>query len=76
MPRNLNNRVELMIPIREQDHKDRLHAILQTYLKDNTKAYLMRSDGSYVRASCRKGMTPIGAQKTFMETALSGKTLG
>lgn len=76
MPRNLNNRVELMIPIREQDHKNRLHAILQTYLKDNTKAYLMRSDGSYVRASCRQGMTPIGAQQTFMETALSGKTLG
>ena len=76
MPRNLNNRVGLMIPIREQDHKNRLHAILQTYLKDNTKAYLMRSAGSYVRASCRQGMTPIGAQQTFMETALSGKTLG
>ena len=76
MPRNLNNRVELMIPIREQDHKNRLHAILQTYIKDNTKAYLMRSDGSYVRASCRKGQTPVGAQQTFMETALKGKTLG
>lgn len=76
MPRNLNNRVELMISIREQDHKNRLHAILQTYIKDNTKAYLMRSDGSYVRASCRKGQTPVGAQQTFMETALKGKTLG
>ncbi|RGS73474.1 polyphosphate kinase 1 [Mitsuokella sp. AF21-1AC] len=76
MPRNLNNRVELMIPVAGKAHKRRLRAILNTYIKDNKKAYLMRSDGSYVRASCRKGSTPVAAQNFLMETAIKGEVLG
>lgn len=36
----------------------------------------MRSDGSYVRASCRKGSTPLAAQDFLMEEAIKGEVLG
>lgn len=76
MPRNLNNRIELMIPIGEKAHKKRLRAILRTYLKDNKKAYLMRSDGSYVRSACRRGSEPVTAQMFLKETIEKGSVLG
>ena len=76
MPRNLNNRVELMVPIGEKAHKRRLRAILRTYLKDNKKAYLMRSDGSYARAACRKGSEPLAAQMFLKESIEKGVVLG
>ncbi len=47
MPRNLNERVELMIPIEEEVHKIRLRGILDIYLSDNQKVHIMRSDGDY-----------------------------
>ena len=76
MPRNLNSRIELMVPVEDKAHKKRLRAILKAYLRDNRKAYLMRSDGSYVRAACRKGSEAIAAQDLLKETAGKGAVLG
>ena len=76
MPRNLNNRVELMIPVREKSHKKRLRAILKTYLKDTSHASLMRSDGSYIRASHKKNAAQLSAQALLLEKAREGRTLG
>ena len=73
MPRNLNNRVELMLPVRAKPLKKRLLAILRTYLKDNTRAYLMRSDGTYRRAKRAKGEKPAAAQPTLEQAAATGK---
>jgi polyphosphate kinase len=49
MPRNLSRRVELMVPISEPGLKRRALAILQSAFADNTNAYRLRSDGTYVR---------------------------
>ncbi len=57
MPRNLNERVELMVPIEDERHKKRIKAILKLYLRDNVKAYIMESDGTYVAAA------PLGDEK-------------
>lgn len=76
MPRNLNNRVELMIPVREKSHKKRLRAILRLYLKDTTHASLMRSDGSYIRATHKKNPVQLSAQAALLEEAQRGKILG
>ena len=73
MPRNLNNRVELMLPVRAKPLKKRLLAILRTYLKDNTRAYLMRSDGAYRRAKRAKGEKPAAAQPILEQAAAAGK---
>lgn len=58
MPRNLNERVELMAgSIEDERHKKRIKAILKLYLRDNVKAYIMESDGTYVAAA------PLGDEK-------------
>jgi len=48
MQRNLDRRVELLFPVEEPSLKDHvIHDVLETYLKDNVKARIMKSDGSY-----------------------------
>ena len=67
MPRNLNNRIELMTPVRKKAHKKRLLALLLTYLADNTRAWLMHPDGSYRRVRRAKGEKPRAAQEELMK---------
>lgn len=67
MPRNLNERVELMIPIEDKRHKQRVKGILDLYLEDTLKAHIMRADGSYRKIMDREG--PISAQEELMEAA-------
>ncbi|HBS60214.1 MAG TPA: RNA degradosome polyphosphate kinase, partial [Firmicutes bacterium] len=43
MPRNLDQRVELLFPVDDPDHVQRIKAILNLGLEDNRKAYIMRS---------------------------------
>lgn len=73
MPRNLNERVELMVPIEEKRHKQRIKAILDLYLADNQKAHLMRTDGSYKKIV--SGDNPISAQQILMEEAIKVNVL-
>jgi len=47
MNRNLSERVELMFPIDDQEIIARVKGILEIMLKDNRKAYIMKSDGNY-----------------------------
>ena len=54
MVRNLEKRVELLVPIEDNDSKKRLIKILKTYLDDNVKARLIKGDGSYTMVE-RKG---------------------
>jgi polyphosphate kinase len=49
MPRNLERRVELLVPVEDADCRDRLIDILGTYYQDNVKARRLLPDGSYAR---------------------------
>jgi polyphosphate kinase len=49
MPRNLDRRIELLVPVEDPDAKERLIAILETYFEDNVKARALQPDGSYKR---------------------------
>ncbi len=55
MPRNLDRRVELLIPVQDGTAKRRLITILDTYFKDNTKAYALQPDGKYVPVKTSAG---------------------
>ncbi|MUP48370.1 polyphosphate kinase 1 [Veillonellaceae bacterium M2-8] len=68
MPRNLNERVELMVPIEYEPHKQRVKEILSLYLQDNTKSYIMDSDGVYHYVGI-KGEAPIQAQEQLQREA-------
>jgi polyphosphate kinase len=47
MPRNLDRRVELLVPVEDPPLNARLIAILETYFKDTVKARRLLPDGSY-----------------------------
>lgn len=49
MPRNLDRRVELLVPVDDPAGKERLISILKTSLDDEAKARILQPDGTYVR---------------------------
>jgi polyphosphate kinase len=50
MPRNFHRRVEVMFPVEAREPKERiLHEIIPSYLRDNTRTRILRSDGVYER---------------------------
>jgi polyphosphate kinase len=66
MYRNLNRRVEVMVPIK--DSKLRTYfkdVVLNAYLKDNVNARELRSDGTYVRLKSQEGERRFDSQLEF-----------
>ena len=57
MTRNLEKRVELMIPITEAKAKRRLTHILKSAFEDNQNAYIIQNNGSSVRKKSPKAKT-------------------
>ena len=51
MSRNLNRRVELMFPVKAEDCKSAVKEILDITLRDNVKARVLNSDGSYSKVT-------------------------
>ncbi|HBK27589.1 MAG TPA: polyphosphate kinase 1 [Dialister sp.] len=49
MPRNLNDRVELMVPVKDRELCQRLKNMVRLELADNQKAHIMQSDGTWVK---------------------------
>jgi polyphosphate kinase len=51
MPRNLYERVEVLVPLRDEMLRERVHReILDAYLADNRKARILLKDARYIRA--------------------------
>ncbi|HEX7077774.1 MAG TPA: polyphosphate kinase 1 [Candidatus Eisenbacteria bacterium] len=70
MPRNLDRRVELMIPIVDPGHRTRLSGILDVLFADNVKARELKADGTLGRRDGRR--KPLRAQEVFWEEARAG----
>ena len=68
MPRNLNERVELMVPVSDTEHKQRLKEILELQLLDNQKAHIMSGNGTY-RKTVRRSK-PVNCQEEFCAQAI------
>ncbi|MCB1217967.1 polyphosphate kinase 1 [bacterium] len=49
MRRNLDKRVETIVPVRDEECTAELERILQVYFADNSSAWDMQPDGSYLR---------------------------
>jgi len=70
MSRNLDFRVEAIVPVEEPRIQEELDAILDLELGDNVKAWEMRPDGSYVQRRPGKGEEPRSSQDLRMQRAL------
>src|SRR5262249_15986492 len=80
MPPNLYDPLETLVPIHDPRLKARIRQeILDAYLMDNAKARIMRSDGTYVRATAlAKKPAParlFNAQEFLLEVAEGKKTI-
>ena len=68
MDRNLFNRVEACFPVEEPSLKKRIYEQgLLNYLKDNQQAWLLQSNGTWVRAELSENETAHNAQRTLLE---------
>ena len=75
MPRNFYRRVEVMFPIESPALRKRiLNEILPAYLKDNCRARLLKSDGTYVRLAPEKGVAPYRCQEQLLDITMSEAT--
>ena len=63
MPRNLNNRVEVLFPVQDENIIRYLKDdVLAEYQNDNVKARLMKSDGTYEKIATNDGDAPLNIQ--------------
>ncbi len=69
MTRNLEKRIELMIPIEEPALKRRLVRILEAYFQDNTQASRLLPDGTSQRLVRAKGQKAFRVQDYFYQNA-------
>jgi polyphosphate kinase len=75
MPRIFYRRVEVMFPIESPALRKRiLNEILPAYLKDNCRARLLKSDGTYVRLAPEKGVAPYRCQEQLLDITMSEAT--
>ncbi|MBK1790389.1 polyphosphate kinase 1 [Persicirhabdus sediminis] len=70
MVRNLEKRVELLVPVLDTGAKKRLIKLLKTHLDDNVKARHMLADGSYKLLSAKSGSKQIRAQESLQKAAV------
>ena len=67
MERNLDMRVETCFPVEGKKLVLRVKKELESYLSDNTQAWVLQSDGSYVRQSPSGNQNARNAQATLLE---------
>ena len=65
MERNLNKRIELLIPVEDKKCKEKLNVLLATTMADTAKTRILLQDGKYIRLEV-KG-EPFNCQEAFIE---------
>jgi len=71
LPRNLDHRIEVVAPIEARPLQAELDAVFDALLTDNTQAWELRSDGSWLRIRPPKGKRRRSAQGQLMSRARS-----
>jgi polyphosphate kinase len=67
MRRNLNRRMETIMPVTDPTLKLELEQTLQVYENDNCSAWDMQPDGKYVKRRPRRGQKRRAAQEVFID---------
>jgi len=70
MPRNLDRRVEAVVPIEDPEISKELQEILGIILADNRQTWDLKPDGQYLQRQPAANCPEQSCHKTFMELAL------
>ena len=71
MPRNLDNRVEVVAPVEDSQAQQQLSRAFETLFADNVNAWDLQPDGRWRRAQPAKGERVRGAQALQMRSVLA-----
>ena len=66
MPRNLDHRIEVVVPVEDTQARNELESIFKALLADNTQAWELRPDGGWGRLRPAKSDRRRSAQAIFM----------
>lgn len=69
MTRNLQRRIEILFPVLQANHQQRIKQILELSLKDNTNRRIQDSDGLYESVKPNHNDAPINSQYIFQQLA-------
>jgi polyphosphate kinase len=70
MPRNLDNRLEVLAPIESSAFQQRLSGVLDVLLADNVNAWDLEPDGTWTRALPEQDETAAGTHDVLMRKTL------
>jgi polyphosphate kinase len=70
MPRNLDRRIEVLVPVEDARLRARTAAILDALLADTRFSWELGPDGTWARRARALGEDPVSAQELLMADAL------
>jgi polyphosphate kinase len=69
MPRNLDSRLEVVVPVTDTRLRQRLGSVFDTLMDDTEQAWELQPDGRWNRAKAKKDGPKAGAQNALMRAA-------
>ncbi|MFZ2958232.1 MAG: polyphosphate kinase 1 [Candidatus Ozemobacteraceae bacterium] len=69
MPRNLDRRIELLVPVEQSPCRERLLEFLESTFHDTVQAWQLLSDGTYQRLEPARGEKPMRSQDFMYKKA-------
>ena len=69
MPRNLDRRVELLVPVEDSAARRRLISMMEVFFRDTVKARKLLPDGRYVRVESEARQKPLSSQERLYREA-------
>jgi polyphosphate kinase len=69
MPRNLDHRLEIVVPVEDSYAQQRLSSVFDALLADNAQAWELRADGTWERLRPAKDERPKPAHAALMRSA-------
>ena len=71
MPRNLDKRIELLVPVEDRQARGKLIEMLELQMKDTVKGRELDSDGRYARAKAQgDSMSGLRSQWALQQKAV------
>jgi polyphosphate kinase len=71
MPRNLDNRLEVVVPVEDARSRRRLSAMFDALLADNSNSWTLKRDGTWHRVRPKKDDREVSAQAQLMRNSVA-----